>query len=46
MNNYKRLLLYAKPYIGRTFIAFIFTNIASAGIYLCHGFLKMLLMMF
>ena len=31
MNNYKRLLLYAKPYIGRTFIAFIFTSIASAG---------------
>lgn len=31
MNNYKRLLLYAKPYIGRTLLAFIFTSIAAAG---------------
>ena len=31
MNNYKRLLLYAKPYSGRLMLAFLFTSVAAAG---------------
>ena len=31
MNNYKRLLLYAKPYLGRLILAFAFTSVAAAG---------------
>lgn len=31
MNNYKRLLLYAKPYSGRLMLAYLFTSVAAAG---------------
>ena len=31
MNNYKRLLLYAKPYSRRLMLAFLFTSVAAAG---------------